>query len=65
MDAMTSSSQEEKRSPTPLERLLINRNDAYNWIGLTFSQPGKAANLFRLTLYSAMSVIHSFMARWR
>lgn len=42
MGTTTSSSQGEKRSPTPLERLLINRNYAYNWIGLTFSQLGNA-----------------------
>ena len=40
MDTTISSPPEEKRPRTPLERLLINRNYAYNWFGLIFSQIG-------------------------
>src|SRR5579863_7350419 len=40
MDTTISSPPEEKKPRTPLERLLINRNYAYNWVGLIFSQIG-------------------------
>jgi MFS family permease len=40
MDTTMLPSQDEKKPPTLLERLLINRNYAYNWIGLTFSRLG-------------------------
>ena len=51
MKTTTSSPLEGKRSHTPLERLLINRNYAYNWIGLTFSQLGNVVFTVALILW--------------
>lgn len=56
MDTIISPSQEEKKPPTPLERLLINRNYAYNWIGLTFSQIGNVVFGISLLLWVATTL---------
>ncbi|HZO73900.1 MAG TPA: MFS transporter [Ktedonobacteraceae bacterium] len=56
MDTTISPSQEEKKPRTPLERLLINRNYAYNWIGLTFSQLGNVIFGIALLLWVATTL---------
>lgn len=56
MDTTISPSQEEKKPRTPLERLLINRNYAYNWIGLTFSQLGNVIFGVSLLLWVATTL---------
>jgi len=56
MNTAISPSQDEKKPPTPLERLLINRNYAYNWIGLTFSQIGNVVFSISLLLWVATTL---------
>ena len=56
MDTTISPSQEEKKPRTPLERLLINRNYAYNWVGLTCSQLGNVIFGISLLLWVATTL---------
>lgn len=56
METTISPSPDEKKPHTPLERLLINRNYAYNWIGLTFSQIGNVVFGISLLLWVATTL---------
>ncbi|HEU5226876.1 MAG TPA: MFS transporter [Ktedonobacteraceae bacterium] len=56
METALSPSPDEKKPRTPLERLLINRNYAYNWIGLTFSQIGNVVFSISLLLWVATTL---------
>src|SRR5690242_16367102 len=51
MDKTISTSQEEKKPPTLLERLFITRNYAYNWVGLTLSRLGSSIFVTALLLW--------------
>jgi MFS family permease len=56
MDTTVSPSHEKKKPRTPLENLLINRNYAYNWVGLTFSRLGNVVFDVALLLWVATTL---------
>jgi MFS family permease len=59
MDTTVTATEQEQRPPTLLERLLINRNYAYNWVGLATSRLGNVIFRVSLLLWVATTLAHN------
>jgi len=56
MDTAISPPEEKKKPPTALERLLINRNYAFNWVGLATSRLGNVVFKISILLWVATTL---------
>ena len=56
MDTAISPPEEQKKPPTLLERLLINRNYTYNWVGLATSRLGNVVFKISILLWVATTL---------